>query len=38
MLAGTVPVGLPMTLRIGGGPAVGRLGFGAMRITGCGVW
>jgi aryl-alcohol dehydrogenase-like predicted oxidoreductase len=27
-----------MTLRIGGGPAVGRLGFGAMRITGQGVW
>jgi aryl-alcohol dehydrogenase-like predicted oxidoreductase len=27
-----------MTLRIGGGPTVGRLGFGAMRITGQGIW
>jgi aryl-alcohol dehydrogenase-like predicted oxidoreductase len=27
-----------MTLRIGGGPTVGRLGFGAMSITGRGVW
>jgi len=25
---------LPMTLMLGGGPTVGRLGFGAMRITG----
>ena len=29
---------LPMTLRLRDGPAVGRLGFGAMRITGPGVW
>ena len=29
---------LPMTLMLGGGPTVGRLGFGAMRITGRGVW
>jgi len=36
--AGTAPVELPMTLRIGGGPTVGRLGFGAMSITGRGVW
>jgi aryl-alcohol dehydrogenase-like predicted oxidoreductase len=36
--AGTAPVELPTTLRIGGGPTVGRLGFGAMRITGRGVW
>jgi pyridoxine 4-dehydrogenase len=27
-----------MTLTFGGGPTVGRLGFGAMRITGPGVW
>jgi pyridoxine 4-dehydrogenase len=27
-----------LTLRLGGGPTVGRLGFGAMRITGRGVW
>jgi aryl-alcohol dehydrogenase-like predicted oxidoreductase len=27
-----------MTLMLGGGPTVGRLGFGAMRITGQGVW
>jgi pyridoxine 4-dehydrogenase len=38
MPADTTPGDLPMTLRIGGGPAVGRLGFGAMRITGRGVW
>ena len=38
MPAGTAPVELPMTLRIGGGPTVGRLGFGAMSITGRGVW
>jgi pyridoxine 4-dehydrogenase len=29
---------LPMTLTFRGGPTVGRLGFGAMRITGPGVW
>ena len=28
----------PADLRLGGGPTVGRLGFGAMRITGRGVW
>jgi pyridoxine 4-dehydrogenase len=27
-----------MTLKLRGGPTVGRLGFGAMRITGPGVW
>jgi pyridoxine 4-dehydrogenase len=27
-----------LTLTLGGGPTVGRLGFGAMRITGRGVW
>ncbi len=27
-----------MTPTIGSGPTVGRLGFGAMRITGPGVW
>ena len=30
--------GLPMTLRLGAGRTVGRLGFGAMRITGPGIW
>jgi pyridoxine 4-dehydrogenase len=34
----TTPAGLPMTLRLGDGPSVGRLGLGAMRITGPGVW
>jgi pyridoxine 4-dehydrogenase len=29
---------LPLTLTLRGGPTVGRLGFGAMRITGHGVW
>jgi pyridoxine 4-dehydrogenase len=29
---------LPMTLRLGTGRTVGRLGFGAMRITGPGIW
>jgi pyridoxine 4-dehydrogenase len=29
---------LPLTLTLGDGPTVGRLGFGAMRITGRGVW
>ena len=32
------PVALPSTLTLGNGPTVGRLGFGAMRITGRGVW
>jgi pyridoxine 4-dehydrogenase len=27
-----------MSLTLGGGPTVGRLGFGAMRIPGPGVW
>jgi hypothetical protein len=29
---------LPLTLTLGGGPTVGRRGFGAMRITGPGIW
>jgi pyridoxine 4-dehydrogenase len=33
-----IPSGLPMTLTLRGGPTVNRLGFGAMRITGPGVW
>src|SRR5438132_10185493 len=32
------PGDLAMTLSLKGGPTVGRLGFGAMRITGPGVW
>jgi len=32
------PIGLPLTLTFRGGPTFGRLGFGAMRITGPGVW
>jgi aryl-alcohol dehydrogenase-like predicted oxidoreductase len=32
------PQGLPMTITLGGGPTVSRLGFGAMRITGRGIW
>ncbi len=32
------PDDLPATLTLKGGPTVGRLGFGAMRITGPGVW
>jgi pyridoxine 4-dehydrogenase len=35
---GTTPADRAMTLTIGGGPTIGRLGFGAMRITGYGVW
>jgi aryl-alcohol dehydrogenase-like predicted oxidoreductase len=38
MSADTLVVDLPMRLALGGGPTVGRLGFGAMRITGRGVW
>jgi aryl-alcohol dehydrogenase-like predicted oxidoreductase len=34
----TTPIDLPMTLTFKGGPTVGRLGFGAMHITGPGVW
>jgi pyridoxine 4-dehydrogenase len=36
--AANVPAGLSLTLTLGGGPTVGRLGFGAMRVTGPGVW
>jgi pyridoxine 4-dehydrogenase len=36
--ADTASADLPLALRIGGGPTVGRLGFGTMRITGRGVW
>jgi pyridoxine 4-dehydrogenase len=32
------PDDLPITLTLRGGPTVARLGFGAMRITGPGVW
>jgi pyridoxine 4-dehydrogenase len=38
MPAANVPAGLSMTLTLGGGPTVCRLGFGAMRATGPGVW
>jgi len=38
MSADTAPVDLSVTLTIGGSLTVGRLGFGAMRITGRGVW
>ena len=38
MPADTAPVAPPMMLTLGGGTAVGRLGYGAMRITGPGVW
>src|SRR5271169_2095890 len=38
MPAGNVPAGLSMTLTLGGGPTVCRLGFGAMRVTGPGAW
>jgi pyridoxine 4-dehydrogenase len=34
----TPPGNLPVTLKLGDGPTVGRLGFGAMRITGPGTW
>ena len=34
----TAPLDPPMTLTFSGGPTVGRLGFGAMRITGRGIW
>jgi len=33
-----VPADPQLQLTLGGGPTVGRLGFGAMRITGRGVW
>jgi aryl-alcohol dehydrogenase-like predicted oxidoreductase len=35
---GITPADRAVILRIGGGPTVRRLGFGAMRITGYGVW
>ena len=38
MPAQNPPAELSMSLTLGGGPTVGRLGFGAMRITGRGVW
>jgi pyridoxine 4-dehydrogenase len=38
MPADASPAAPPPALRLGGGPPVGRLGFGAMRITGRGVW
>lgn len=38
MPAANVPAGLSVILTLGGGPTVGRLGFGAMRVTGPGVW
>src|SRR5271168_5264423 len=38
MPAANVPAGPSMTLTLGGGPNVSRLGFGAMRVTGPGVW
>jgi pyridoxine 4-dehydrogenase len=38
MSAATTPLDLPTTLTLGGGPTIGRLGFGAMRITGPGIW
>ena len=38
MPADTAPIGPPMTLTLSGGSTVGRLGFGAMRITGRGIW
>ena len=38
MPAGAAFGELPMELTIGGSLTVGRLGFGAMRITGRGVW
>ena len=34
----TISVDLPMVLTLRGGPTVSRLGLGAMRITGPGVW
>jgi pyridoxine 4-dehydrogenase len=38
MQSGTTLADRAVTLRLGGGTAVGRLGFGAMRITGRGIW
>jgi aryl-alcohol dehydrogenase-like predicted oxidoreductase len=33
-----MPAELPDTVTLGDGPTVGRLGFGAMRVTGPGIW
>ena len=38
MPAANVPTGLSMTLTLGGGPTVSRLGFGALRVAGPGAW
>jgi pyridoxine 4-dehydrogenase len=38
MPAAGAPAGPSMILTLGGGPTVGRLGFGAMRVTGPGIW
>jgi pyridoxine 4-dehydrogenase len=38
MPAAAPPTELPMTLMLGGTRRLGRLGFGAMRITGRGIW
>jgi hypothetical protein len=38
MPAQNPPAELSMSLTLGGGPTVGRLGFGAMRVSGRGVW
>ena len=38
MLGRTAHEDLTMTLTFRGGPTAGRLGFGAMRITGPGIW
>jgi pyridoxine 4-dehydrogenase len=38
MPAANVPTELSMTLTLSGGRTVGRLGFGAMRVTGPGAW
>jgi pyridoxine 4-dehydrogenase len=38
MPSANIPTGLSTTLTLGGGPTVGRLGFGAMRVTGPGIW
>jgi pyridoxine 4-dehydrogenase len=38
MPAANVPTELSMTLTLGDGPTIRRLGFGAMRVTGSGAW
>ena len=37
-MAGDTPAGAAGTIGLGDGPVVNRLGFGAMRITGAGIW